>query len=123
MIHHIAQFCHCLAQKNIGSGFDVAAAIYGSQVYQRFSPNRLSTLIEENQEGIIQFTSKTFDSLKSFDWDHEFCSIHLPIGTHLILGDVHNNTSSPTMASAVLKWKQMCPIEGNYICVLSSPRF
>jgi phosphomevalonate kinase len=38
MLHNVAQFCHCLAQGKIGSGFDVCAALNGSLVYQRFSP-------------------------------------------------------------------------------------
>ena len=40
LVHNLAQFCHCIAQGSavayhlgkIGSGFDVSAAVYGSQV-------------------------------------------------------------------------------------------
>ncbi|KAJ1928158.1 phosphomevalonate kinase, partial [Tieghemiomyces parasiticus] len=32
-VHHISQYCHCLAQGKIGSGFDVSAAVYGSHIY------------------------------------------------------------------------------------------
>ena len=38
LVHNLAQFCHCCAQGKIGSGFDVAAAVYGSMEYVRFSP-------------------------------------------------------------------------------------
>lgn len=36
-VHHIAQFVHCLAQGKIGSGFDISSAVWGSQIYRRFS--------------------------------------------------------------------------------------
>jgi phosphomevalonate kinase len=38
LIHNTSQFVHCFVQGKIGSGFDVSAAVYGSQVYRRFSP-------------------------------------------------------------------------------------
>ncbi|CAG8685101.1 9362_t:CDS:2, partial [Racocetra fulgida] len=29
LIHNVSQFCHCLAQGKVGSGFDISAAIWG----------------------------------------------------------------------------------------------
>ena len=43
LLHAIAQSAHCIAQGKIGSGFDVSAAVYGSQRYIRFSPEILSS--------------------------------------------------------------------------------
>ena len=37
-VHNLAQLSHCCAQGKIGSGFDVAAAVYGTMQYVRFSP-------------------------------------------------------------------------------------
>lgn len=45
LAHNTAQYVHCLAQGKIGSGFDVAAAIYGSHVYTRFDPSVLDPLM------------------------------------------------------------------------------
>jgi phosphomevalonate kinase len=45
LIHSIAQSAHCIAQGKIGSGFDVSAAVYGSQRYVRFSPEILSSQV------------------------------------------------------------------------------
>lgn len=42
LIHRVSQAAHCAAQGKIGSGFDVSAAVYGSQRYVRFSPHILS---------------------------------------------------------------------------------
>lgn len=115
-VHHVAQMCHCLAQKKIGSGFDVAAAVYGSQVYRRFSSDILATITENtNNQGIVEITPDILASLYSFDWDHEMCPIRLPVGIRLILGDVHSGTKSPHMASAVLEWKQRNSVESKRI--------
>ena len=43
VIHTVAQAAHCSAQGKVGSGFDVSAAVYGSQRYVRFSPACLAT--------------------------------------------------------------------------------
>ena len=51
--HNLAQFCHCLAQGKIGSGFDVSSACFGSQIYQRFSPSVLRTLLDQATNGIL----------------------------------------------------------------------
>lgn len=37
LVHIAAQTAHCIAQGKVGSGFDISAAVYGSQRYVRFS--------------------------------------------------------------------------------------
>ena len=44
LIHNLAQVCHCCAQGKVGSGFDVAAAVFGSIRYTRFSAALLDGL-------------------------------------------------------------------------------
>ena len=51
LVHDAAQFCHCLAQGKIGSGFDVSSAVYGSHVYRRFSPAVLDDLLRLAERG------------------------------------------------------------------------
>lgn len=46
LMHNAAQFAHSQAQGKVGSGFDVSAAVFGSQIYKRFSPKCLSELLE-----------------------------------------------------------------------------
>lgn len=41
IVHNLSQLSHCMAQGKIGSGFDVSAAVYGTQEYVRFSPSIL----------------------------------------------------------------------------------
>jgi phosphomevalonate kinase len=45
LAHNLAQHVHCLAQGKVGSGFDVSAAVFGSQLYTRFSPDVLEPLM------------------------------------------------------------------------------
>lgn len=47
LAHNVAQFSHCAAQGKIGSGFDVSSAIYGSQIYTRFSPSIIANLLQQ----------------------------------------------------------------------------
>ena len=46
LAHNTAQFVHCFAQGKVGSGFDVSAAVFGSQMYTRFSPTLLDGLMK-----------------------------------------------------------------------------
>ena len=45
LIHNAAQFIHCLAQGKVGSGFDVSSAVFGSQLYTRFNPGVIESLM------------------------------------------------------------------------------
>jgi phosphomevalonate kinase len=47
VVHNLAQFIHCLAQGKVGSGFDVASAVFGSQIYTRFSPEVIRSLMDD----------------------------------------------------------------------------
>jgi len=46
LAHNLAQFVHCLAQGKVGSGFDVSAAVFGSQTYTRFDPRVIQPLLD-----------------------------------------------------------------------------
>jgi phosphomevalonate kinase len=46
LLHNLAQYVHSLAQGKIGSGFDVSAAVYGSQTYRRFAVECLGDLLD-----------------------------------------------------------------------------
>ena len=48
LAHNVAQFVHCFAQGKVGSGFDVSAAAFGSQLYTRFSPAVLQPLMDDS---------------------------------------------------------------------------
>lgn len=45
LAHNTAQLAHCAAQGKVGSGFDVSAAVWGSQIYRRFDAKVLEPLL------------------------------------------------------------------------------
>lgn len=54
LIHNLAQLAHCAAQGKIGSGFDVSAAIWGSQLYRRFEPKVLQPGLDEGEKVVTE---------------------------------------------------------------------
>ncbi|XP_031502038.1 phosphomevalonate kinase, peroxisomal [Nymphaea colorata] len=107
VIHAVAQTAHCIAQGKVGSGFDVSAAVYGSQHYVRFSPEILAVAQEDVKGMTLQ--EKMACILKS-KWDHENAHFSLPPLMTLILGEPGTGGSStPSMVGAVNKWKRSNP--------------
>jgi phosphomevalonate kinase len=101
LIHNVAQYCHSLAQGKIGSGFDVSAAVYGTQIYTRFSKELLDAKLAEAE--------RSGDAGVALDhalkqWDSVHAQFRLPVGLQLVLGDVSAGSSTPTMVSKVLAW-------------------
>ncbi|AQL08008.1 Phosphomevalonate kinase [Zea mays] len=74
LVHAIAQSAHCLAQGKIGSGFDVSAAVYGSQRYVRFSPEILSSAQAIGGTVLPDVVSDVLTQR----WDHENKQFSLP---------------------------------------------
>ena len=58
LIHNTAQLAHCAAQGKIGSGFDVSAAVWGSQLYRRFDQSVLQSLLDAGEKvGVVGSSS------------------------------------------------------------------
>lgn len=49
LAHNLAQYVHCVAQGKVGSGFDVSAAVFGSHLYTRFSPEVIQPLMQDER--------------------------------------------------------------------------
>lgn len=92
-IHNVAQVAHCAAQGKIGLGFDVAAAVYGSIIYQRFDPK-----IIESNFGLKEL----IDSLWLFR--HDKCV--LPKKLKLLMGDIKGGSETPKLVSQVMAWRK-----------------
>ncbi|KAG2368319.1 hypothetical protein BDR07DRAFT_1457325 [Suillus spraguei] len=100
LAHNAAQFVHCFAQGKVGSGFDVSSAVFGSQIYRRFSPAVLDPLMKG------EFATGTLKSvLNSNAWDYSFRPIQLPPLTRLVLADVEAGSDTPSLVGKVLKWR------------------
>lgn len=117
-VHNCTQIAHCHAQKKIGSGFDVAAAVYGSIVYRRFQPSLIDEILKHEFHSMQGDSTLALDyknSLQSIvgsDWHFKIEKCALPPGVRLVMGDVLVGSETPKLVSLVLKWKQENPVEG-----------
>ena len=59
ILHNLAQLAHAVAQGKIGSGFDVAAAVYGSQTYKRFSPEVILSITQLISQSLSQLVGES----------------------------------------------------------------
>ncbi|KAG6378187.1 phosphomevalonate kinase [Boletus reticuloceps] len=105
LAHNTAQFVHCFAQGKVGSGFDVSAAVFGSQLYMRFNPVLLDGLMKGGDTASRMLPLSPALSPGSH-WDYRTVPIHLPPLVRLLLADVSAGSDTPSLASKVLKWRQ-----------------
>lgn len=105
-LHNLAQAAHCAAQGKVGSGFDVAAAVYGSCTYRRFSPDILSSIPEAGAPG---FADKLAAVVDREPWDVEVASgeddLVMPSGVALRMCDVDCGSQTVGMVRKVLAWR------------------
>ncbi|KAM0274338.1 hypothetical protein ACHAQH_007933 [Verticillium albo-atrum] len=107
-LHNLAQAAHCAAQGKVGSGFDVAAAVFGSCRYRRFSPELLSDLPAPGSAG---FAEKLVERVNARDlWDTEVGGeVKLPDGVVLRMCDVDCGSQTVGMVKGVLAWRKAQP--------------
>lgn len=103
-LHNLAQAAHCAAQGKVGSGFDVAAAVYGSCTYRRFSPSVLSCIPEAGTAG---FGDKLVSVVDREPWDVQVDSdgLTIPAGVTLRMCDVDCGSQTVGMVKKVLAWR------------------
>lgn len=71
IVHKLAQTAHSIATGKIGSGFDIAAATYGSIIYTRYSPEIVKMLPAE-------YTNQQLRELIDSKWDYTAEPFSLP---------------------------------------------
>ncbi|KAK4936282.1 phosphomevalonate kinase [Elasticomyces elasticus] len=106
-IHNLAQAAHCAAQGKVGSGFDVAAAVFGSCLYRRFSPTILEAIGEHTSPGFGKQLRLCVDDLDlERKWDVEVAShaVKIPDSLILVMCDVDCGSETPGMVRKVLQW-------------------
>jgi len=101
IIHNVSQLAHAIAQGKLGSGFDVAAAVYGTQMYIRFLAEGFSSCMEPNASSHTIYDA-VMDKSK---WGQTVKQFSLPPNMDIIMGDVCGGSSSTSMARAVLQWR------------------
>jgi len=100
MVHNLAQISHCAAQGKVGSGFDVAAAVYGSHCYVRFDPLPLRALLD-----VFDTSVPDLSPILTGHWDNTHTALGLPAGMRLVLGDVNIGSNTPALVRKVLEWR------------------
>jgi len=111
-LHNLAQLAHSAAQGKVGSGFDVASAVYGSCIYRRFSPSLIKAL---GEFGSANFAKKlkaiVEDSTAPHLWDMEIIKsqVIVPKGLRLVMCDVDCGSKTPGMVKKVLEWRAKHP--------------
>lgn len=108
-LHNLAQTAHCAAQGKVGSGFDVASAVYGSCLYRRFSPSLLSSHGEPGSPGFArQLRELVEESGSTGAWDTEIMkdAVKVPKGLRLVMCDVTQGSQTPGMVKQVLAWRK-----------------
>lgn len=117
-LHNLAQASHCAAQGKVGSGFDVAAAVYGSAVYRRFTPTILEII---GEPGIKGFSSRlkavVDDTLGATKWDTQIekSAAIIPRGLRLVMCDVECGSETVGLVKQVLAWRKANPEEAAFL--------
>jgi phosphomevalonate kinase len=117
-LHNLAQAAHCAAQGKVGSGFDVASAVYGSCLYRRFSPSLLDGLGSvDTPDFATRLRELVDDDSEKPKWDTEIIKegIALPRGLRLVMADVDCGSKTPGMVKDVQTWKKTEPEEAGMI--------
>jgi phosphomevalonate kinase len=118
VIHNLAQAAHCAAQGKVGSGFDVAAAVYGSCLYRRFTPSVLEHVDEAGADGFGERLHRCVENLDSDRrWDAEVLKqvVQIPSSLRLVMCDVDCGSQTPGMVKTVLAWRQQNPEEADLL--------
>ncbi|KAI9725203.1 MAG: phosphomevalonate kinase [Chrysothrix sp. TS-e1954] len=111
-LHNLAQAAHCAAQGKVGSGFDVASAVFGSCVYRRFSPKVLETLGDVTSGGFLSRLQAVTDG-DGLVWDQEIKkgAVQMPSNLRLVMVDVDCGSKTPGMVKQVLQWRKENPLD------------
>ena len=104
MVHGLAQVSHCQAQGKIGSGFDVAAATYGSLIYRRFKPELIAGLPTMDFKNVKLYHEALRKLVDVTDWDILMERVRIPKGLKLVMGDVNNGSETVKLVAKVKKW-------------------
>jgi phosphomevalonate kinase len=116
-LHNLAQAAHCAAQGKVGSGFDVASAVYGSCLYRRFSPSVLKTHGEPGSSGFARRIKDLVEDGDKHIWDTEIFkdAVKVPKGIRMVMCDVDCGSQTPGMVKQMLAWREKESDEANMI--------
>lgn len=103
-LYKLSAIAHYVAQGKVGSGFDVAASVYGGVfVYKRFDP---SWLVSQMESG------KSVKRVVSEKWPgFEVEQLEIPGGFQLLVGWTKESASTSAMVKQLNEWAKTHPEE------------
>jgi len=108
-IHKLSQLSHSLATGKVGSGFDVAAATYGSIKYKRYPPELIKNFPND-------YSIYDIRKLINTEWDYEIERVELPHLFDSLIANFPNSAAITTaMVGSVSDFKKNDPDEYNRI--------
>ena len=102
LLHLACQLANSKAQNKIGSGFDIAACLFGSHVFRRIACPELSTLTSSVTKAALE------DVLQRYPWD-QVETFTLPAAYHVVLAPMGQGSNTRILAAQVIKWFQSGP--------------
>ncbi|KAK9472873.1 GHMP kinase N terminal domain-protein [Dipodascopsis tothii] len=114
VLHNLSQIAHCAAQGKVGSGFDVACAVFGSIRYHRFPVEIISGLDFPNKNPGADpqaFVDALKHAVNDADWHIKITPSALPPKLRLMMGDITGGSETPKMVQTVLAWRKEHPAE------------
>lgn len=102
---------NALAQKKIGSGFDIASSVFGSIVYHKFKQSNIDPLLSAISLH-ANIKDEIWKSLWSLNTDFE--QFKLPDNMHVAMIDVDSGSDTRVMVSKVIEWARTNNPTGNF---------
>lgn len=106
ILHNLSQASHCAAQGKVGSGFDIASAVYGSCLYRRFSPSILSSHGDPSSPSFATNLRSLVEGGQKWDTEIRKAAIKMPRELRLVMCDVDCGSQTPGMVKQVLAWRK-----------------
>ncbi len=107
--HKLSQLAHSVATGKVGSGFDIAAATYGSIVYARYSPRILNDFPKE-------YSYNDIKKIVEQQWDYKIEPISLPKNFKILMANYIGDAAiTVSLVSKVNEFKAKNPNEYNRI--------
>ena len=101
-LHKLAQIAHSIATGKVGSGFDIAAASYGSILYTRYSPEMVKNLPTD-------YTNQQLVDLVKTSWDYKIEKLSLPRDFKLSFANFGESMITTQAVGSVSEFKKNDP--------------
>lgn len=101
-LHKLSQLSHSIATGKVGSGFDIAAATYGSIVYSRYSPEIISGFPQN-------YSDKQLLDIVDMDWDYSIEKLAFPKKFRILFANFGESMITRDAVSKVMEFKKFDP--------------